>query len=224
MFPERWVRFVGEGLEEFLPVGDRAADHVVVHGIREVGGGVGGVHLVVVLAVPVVIAVAVGFPRGGGGSSLVCWGGTFVIVVNIHRLVQIAVVVFAGAGVAVGGGFGGGRVAGVCCLTDHFDVFPAADAEVDVAVGGEDGGEVGVCEFEGGVYVPIQDCCSYLWYWASAHISLGEGGMDEVLRCLFAASWSSSIARKPSIGDSGVPFKAVVSLRTSSAKSWADST
>ena len=132
-------------------------------------------------------------------------------------------VVFAGAGVPVGGGLGGGGVAGVGCLTDHFDVFSAADAEIDVAVGGEDGGKVGVCEFEGGVYVAVEDCCSYFWCWASAHTDLVIG-VGEVLRCLFAASWSSSIARKPSMGDSGVPFKAVVSLRTSSAKSWADST
>ena len=68
MVPEHGVRFIGERLEELLPVGNGAADHVVVHGIGEVGGSVGGVHLVVVvvLAVPVI-----GFPRGGGGS-LVC--------------------------------------------------------------------------------------------------------------------------------------------------------
>ena len=77
-------------------------------------------------------------------------------------MVWIAVAVFAGSvGVAVGGGFGGGGVAGVSCLTDHFDVFPAADAEVDVAVGGEDGREVGVGEFEGGVYIAVEDCCPY---------------------------------------------------------------
>ena len=87
VFPEGRVGFVGERLEEFLPVGDRAADHVVVHRIREIGGGggVGGVHLVVVVVVAVPIVAVVGFPRGGGGGAVVCSGGiVVVVVVDVH--------------------------------------------------------------------------------------------------------------------------------------------